>query len=132
MNFLEAIRSGFANYVNFSGRACRSEYWQWVLFVVLGSIATEMLDNTVFSYDLGSASPLNGVFGLLTFLPSLAVGIRRLHDIDRTGWWVLIALTIIGALLLIYWACVKGTAGPNRFGPDPLAAQGALTPPPIT
>jgi uncharacterized membrane protein YhaH (DUF805 family) len=49
------------------------------------------------------------------------MAIRRLHDIDRTGWWVLLALTLIGAILLIVWACFKGTDGPNRFGPDPLA-----------
>jgi hypothetical protein len=83
------------------------------------------------SVHYGSASPLNGVFNLLTFLPSLAIGIRRLHDIDRTGWWVLIAFTIIGALLLILWACTRGTTGPNRFGGDPLAVPGALTPPPV-
>ena len=65
---------------------------------------------------------------LLTFLPSLALCVRRLHDIDRTGWWVLIAFTIIGAFLLIYWACVKGTTGPNRFGPDKLAALGPISP----
>jgi uncharacterized membrane protein YhaH (DUF805 family) len=67
--------------------------------------------------------PVNSIFTVAMFLPTLAIGIRRLHDIDHTGWWMLIWLTIIGSLLLIYWACVRGTPGPNRFGPDPLAGQ---------
>jgi uncharacterized membrane protein YhaH (DUF805 family) len=60
------------------------------------------------------------IVGLALLLPGLAVSIRRLHDLDRTGWWILIALTGIGAILLIIWYVMKGTDGPNRFGPDPL------------
>jgi uncharacterized membrane protein YhaH (DUF805 family) len=56
-------------------------------------------------------------------LPGLAVAARRLHDIDRTAWWLLILLTGIGAILLVIWYCFKGTPGPNRFGPDPLASH---------
>jgi uncharacterized membrane protein YhaH (DUF805 family) len=128
MNFIQAIGSGFSNYVNFSGRAARAEYWLWVLFTVIGGIAAGILDAALWGYDATGGSPLNAVFDVITFLPSLAIGVRRLHDIDRTGWWLLIALTGIGILVLIYWACVKGTAGPNRFGPDRLA-QSALVPP---
>jgi uncharacterized membrane protein YhaH (DUF805 family) len=128
MNFWQAIKAGFYNYVTFSGRAIRSEYWFWVLFTLLGGLATEILDAGIFSSDIPSASPLNGVFNLLTFLPSLALSVRRLHDIDRTGWWVLIAFTVIGIFVLIYWACKKGTPGPNRFGPDPFSTLGLLSP----
>jgi uncharacterized membrane protein YhaH (DUF805 family) len=64
-----------------------------------------MLDAGIFSTQAPSASPLNGVFDLLTLLPSLAVSVRRLHDINRTGWWILIAFSIIGIFVLIYWAC---------------------------
>jgi uncharacterized membrane protein YhaH (DUF805 family) len=60
------------------------------------------------------------VTSVILFLPGLAVGIRRLHDIDRSGWWVLITLTIIGIILLLVWACMRGTPGSNRFGTDPL------------
>ncbi len=130
MAFWQAIKSGFLNYVTFSGRAMRSEYWYWVLFTLLAGLATEVLDAGIFSSDIPSASPLNGVFNLLTFLPSLAISVRRLHDIDRSGWWVLIAFTIIGIFLLIYWACIKGTPGPNRFGPDRFGAGGYITPRP--
>ena len=102
MNFWQAIASGFSNYVAFSGRAIRSEYWYWVLFSILGGIATEILDTAMFP-QVSGASPLNAVFNLITFLPSLAIAVRRLHDINRTGWWVLIALTVIGIFVLIYW-----------------------------
>jgi uncharacterized membrane protein YhaH (DUF805 family) len=130
MNFWQAIRSGFYNYVTFSGRAMRSEYWYWVLFSLLCGLATEILDAGIFSSSIPSASPLNGVFNLLTFLPSLALSVRRLHDIDRTGWWVLFAFTIIGIFFLIYWACKRGTPGPNRFGPDPFAVLAPASPNP--
>jgi uncharacterized membrane protein YhaH (DUF805 family) len=131
MNFWQAITSGFSNYVTFSGRAIRSEYWYWVLFSILGGIATEILDTAMFP-QVSGASPLNAVFNLITFLPSLAIAVRRLHDINRTGWWVLIALTVIGIFVLIYWACKKGTPGPNRFGPDPFVAVGQVNPLPTT
>ncbi len=134
MNFIQAIKSGFANYVNFSGRAIRSEYWLWFLFTVIGVTATGMLDVAIFDYDFppSGSSPLNGVFNLITFLPSLAISIRRLHDIDRTGLWFLIAFTVIGVFLLFYWACKKGTPGTNRFGPDPFASLGQISPHPAT
>jgi len=121
MNFGQAIASGFQNFVNFSGRSPRSGYWYWTLFGFLLGIVTLTIDTILFP-DSG-LSPVNSLASLAMFLPSLAVSVRRLHDIDRTGWWVLIAFTIIGILLLIYWDCVKGTSGPNRFGPDPLAGQ---------
>src|SRR5580692_10030293 len=104
MNFVEAIKSGFSNYVTFSGRASRSEYWYWALFAGIGAMATFMLDAAIFGYSPG-ASPLNGIFSLITCLPSLALAARRLHDSDRTAWWLLLALTGIGTILLIVWFC---------------------------
>jgi len=114
MNFAQAISSGFSNYIQFGGRASRSEYWYWTLFSILASIAASIIDGIL---DLSITS---GIVGLALFLPGLAVSARRLHDIDRTFWWVLIAFTIIGMLVLLYWDCLRGTPGPNRFGPDPL------------
>jgi uncharacterized membrane protein YhaH (DUF805 family) len=116
MNFGEAIKSGFSNYVTFSGRAVRSEYWFWVLFTVIGATVAMIIDAALLGYDPGTASPISGIFDLVTLLPSLAVGARRLHDTDRTAWWLLLCLTGIGAILLIVWFCFKGTPGPNRFG----------------
>jgi uncharacterized membrane protein YhaH (DUF805 family) len=133
MNFIAAIKSGFSHYVTFSGRACRSEYWFWFLFTAIGGIATAILDAAIFGSSPGAgASPLNSIFDLLTVLPSIAVAARRLHDIDRTAWWLLLGLTGIGAILLIVWFCFKGTPGSNRFGPDRLAALAPASAQPAT
>ena len=114
MNFVQAISSGFSKYVQFGGRASRSEYWYWTLFAIIVSILANVVDGIL---GLGFVS---GIVGLVLLLPGLAVSARRLHDIDRTFWWVVLTFTVIGVLLLVYWACVRGTVGPNRFGPDPL------------
>ena len=114
MGFVEAIKSGFSNYVTFSGRAIRSEYWYWVLFIALAEAVTSIIDNGILGHQITAS-----LFGLAAFLPGLAVSIRRLHDLDRTGWWIFIAfIPLIGAILLIVWYCSRGTVGPNRYGPD--------------
>ena len=118
MNFVQAISSGFSNYVAFRGRAIRSEYWYWVLFTVIGNIVAEIIDAVL------GITAIDPLFGLAVLLPSIAVAIRRLHDLDRTGWWILIGLIpIIGWIILIIWYCSRGTVGSNRFGPDPLGAS---------
>jgi uncharacterized membrane protein YhaH (DUF805 family)/outer membrane protein assembly factor BamD (BamD/ComL family) len=108
---LSNARHVFLNSLNFSGRSGRSEYWYWGLLVGGVSFAVEV----VLPED--AAAPLAWIFILVTFLPSLAVSVRRLHDIDRTGWWML--LVVVPIFLALY----KGTPGPNRFGPDPLATD---------
>ena len=119
MTFFEAISSGFRNYVGFSGRASRSEFWYWILFTVLVSIALSIIDFGMLSGN----SVLSSIWSLATFLPSLAIGVRRLHDGDRTGWWWLIVIIpLIGIIVLIVFWCLEGTPGSNRFGPDPLGA----------
>jgi uncharacterized membrane protein YhaH (DUF805 family) len=126
MNFFEAISSGFRNYVGFSGRAIRSEYWYWVLFTILLSIVTVGIDFAIFMDVMATSgiSPVNTIASLAVLLPTLAVTIRRLHDRDQTGWWILLGLIpLIGAIILIVWFCMRGTVGPNRFGPDPLEGK---------
>ena len=124
MNFGQAIQSGFKNYIGFEGRACRSEYWFWVLFTVLAGFATAIIDAVLFSGS--EPSPLNVLFNLAVLLPSIAVGARRLHDIDKTGWRLLLWLVpIVGWIILILWAVQKGDGASNRFGSDPLAASAA-------
>lgn len=118
MNFQDAIKSGFANYANFNGRASRSEFWYWVLFAMLGGIAFTILDGIVFPES--ENAPLATIFQLALLLPSLAVGARRLHDIDRTGWWQLLELTIVGVFVLIYWWVQPSQDGANRFGTPPV------------
>ena len=115
MGFGQAISSGFSNYVNFSGRSCRSEYWYWILFIIVADIVAGIID-----YAIG-IQVVTGLFGLATLLPNLAVAIRRLHDLDRTGWWIFIGLIpLVGWIILIIWYCTRGTNGPNHWGPDPL------------
>jgi uncharacterized membrane protein YhaH (DUF805 family) len=114
-----------ANYVNFSGRAVRSEYWYWALFATIIVVVLGVIDELLNpGTQIGVFSVVNIIIMLALVLPGLAVSVRRLHDIDRTGWWVLLEFTIIGAFVLIYWACRRGTLGQNRFGPDPMPALG--------
>lgn len=125
MGFGDAVKFGFSNYVNFSDRACRSEYWYWVLFAIIGAIVTYIIDHVI------GLPVTNTIFTLATFLPGLSVGIRRLHDLDRSGWWILLFLIpLVGAIILIIWFCSKGTDGPNRFGADRLAGLGQVKPRP--
>jgi uncharacterized membrane protein YhaH (DUF805 family) len=117
MNFPRAVATCIRKYVVFSGRASRSEYWYWILFSALGTIATSILDAVVFQAKDNQL--FQSIFSLFIFLPSLAVEIRRLHDVDRSGWWWWINLTIVGAIFpLLVWKFRKGTTGPNRFGDD--------------
>ena len=116
MSFGEAISSGFSHYVVFRGRASRSAFWYWVLFVVILSIIAALIDNMIIGMPI-----IGPIVSLGLLLPGLSVSIRRLHDIDRPGWWILIGLVpLVGAILLLVWYCSKGTTGPNTYGPDPL------------
>ena len=130
MKFGEAVVSGLRNYFNFSGRASRSEFWFFVLFCILVPIVGSVGDLFFFStFAREGLGPIYVISNLALFVPGLAIAARRLHDIDRTGWWFLITLTIFGNILLIVWWCTKGTVGRNRFGPDPLATKIMVTPP---
>jgi uncharacterized membrane protein YhaH (DUF805 family) len=131
MSFFEAIASGLHNYLNFAGRATRAEYWYWTLPVGIINIVLGVADERLNpGTSFGALSWVAMIVFLATVLPTLAVSIRRLHDIDRNGWWILLWLTAIGGLVLIYWACRPGAPGPNRFGPpNPnLAPSGAQQP----
>lgn len=125
MGFTDAVRSGFNNYANFNGRALRSEYWWWVVFVWIGGIVARLLDsvlrlNLYTDPNTGQTSGVIAViFGLAVIIPGLAVAVRRLHDTDRSGWWLLIGIIpIIGWIVLIVWFASQGTPGPNRYGPS--------------
>lgn len=130
MGFGDAIRSGFSKYVTFSGRASRSEYWWWTLFIIVAQFGLIFVDATLWGTTTsggGSISAqtdtpiLTGIFLLGTFLPSLSVLVRRLHDKDRSGWWFWIYLVpLVGFIVLLVWFVTKGTDGPNSYGEDPL------------
>ena len=119
MGFQEAIEAGFKKYFDFDTRSCRSEFWFWTLFVVL----VNMLLTLAGAFVSSSIDWLGVVFSMVTLIPGISITVRRLHDLDKSGWWILIALVpFIGLILLIFWECLKGTEGPNRFGEDPLDA----------
>lgn len=104
------------NYTGFSGRARRKEYW---MFVLINMIICAVLN--VIQSVIGMETPyISIIYSLGVLLPSIAVAIRRLHDTDRSGWWVLLSLIpIIGTVVIIIFLCQNGTAGNNRFGADP-------------
>jgi uncharacterized membrane protein YhaH (DUF805 family) len=123
MSFTAAIRSVLTQYIGFTGRARRSEYWWWALFTVLVGFAAAILDG-VLGTTLGPDNSVTGVIGVIVnlalLLPTLAVAVRRLHDTDRSGWWLLIGLVpIVGAIVLLVFFVLDSTPGPNRFGANP-------------
>jgi uncharacterized membrane protein YhaH (DUF805 family) len=126
MTFGEAVKSVLGKYATFTGRASRSEYWYFILFVVILDIVLNILDVGVLHTAMITAAGtqvgiLSGIAGLVLLLPSLGVAVRRLHDVGRSGWWLLLGLTVIGGLVLLYWYVQPGTSGQNDYGPDPLA-----------
>lgn len=93
-----------------------------MLFYSVAWIVLSLVDRLLFG-AAGQMLPLSSLFALALLLPSIAVVIRRLHDIDRTGWWILLGFVpIVGTIVLIVFFVQRGTTGANRFGPDPLAA----------
>jgi uncharacterized membrane protein YhaH (DUF805 family) len=97
--------------VVFGGRAVRSEYWFFILFQFLVVVALSIVDLVV------GTGVLSSIASLALLLPTLAVGARRLHDTDKSGWWLLIGLIpLIGAIVLIVFFCQEGTPGANRYG----------------
>ncbi len=109
-------------YMQFDGRSRRKEYWAFFLLMLAAYVVAGILDGI-----LGMGAMIGGLYGPLSLLaalffviPSFAVGIRRLHDTDRSGWWILIGFVpLIGALVLIYFFILEGTRGSNQYGADP-------------
>ena len=141
MSFMDSIKTCFGKYATFKGRAARSEFWYFVLFLWLGIIVLSFVDSSIFgardvvmmsgtdSFETGMSfnmswqpQPITGIFMLATLLPNISVMVRRLHDTNRSGWWYWIALIpLIGLIVLLVFFVSKGTDGDNDYGPDPLA-----------
>ena len=112
MTFVDAVKACLAKYADFSGRAGRPEYWWFFLAVMMGSAAASSIGLRVYS-----------LFAVLTVLPMLAVGARRLHDTNRSGWWQLLALVPFGVVVLII-LLMQPTASPVKAGDAMAAPQG--------
>ena len=111
-------------YADFQGRSGRKEYWMFLLFQIMVSIAVNLVSFIGASMDsglvAGLAAVVAGVFGLAMFIPGIAVSARRMHDIDKSGWQLLWSfLPLVGLIILIIFMAKQGTTGPNRFGPAP-------------
>lgn len=132
MDFMTAVRTCFSKYVDFSGRARRSEYWYFFLFTFLLGIAANIVDVVIGTdYDASSGGLVNTLTSLAVLLPSLAVGVRRLHDTGRSGWWMLLVIVIIiGWIVLIVWFCTDSKSGDNEYGPNPKTGPSGAYPPP--
>lgn len=113
--FIHALK----NYAVFSGRARRKEYWMFMLFQFIFGIGALFLDNLI-DPSPNSAGVISGIYSLAILLPSLTVGVRRLHDIGKSGWFTLIVLVpLVGAIWLLVLDCTAGDLGPNQYGQDP-------------
>jgi uncharacterized membrane protein YhaH (DUF805 family) len=123
MTFSQAIASGFQNYVVFNGRATRSAFWYFYLFTALVGVAISVVERAIGSSDvLSGFGIISLIWSLAIILPTLGLMIRRLHDANHTGWWILIAfLPFIGAIVLIIFWATAGTQGDNKYGPPALA-----------
>lgn len=141
MSFGQAISSGFKKYAVFRGRASRSEFWYWVLFYIIVGIIVSILDN-LFGFQINTVTDLetgesvtavynpgwlSSIWSLVVLLPTIAVSVRRLHDVNKSGWWWWLGIICcIGPLILIFAFYIKqGDAGDNNYGPPP-GTPGAL------
>ena len=117
--YLKVLR----NYVGFGGRARRKEYWMFVLVNFVLIVVLGIVDKILGWEREGGEGILTTIYGVLVLLPSWAVLFRRLHDTDRSAWWLLLLLIpLIGWIVILIFNCQSGTPGENRFGPDPKAS----------
>lgn len=117
VTFKEAVVKALTeNYCNFSGRSSRSEYWWFSLFGFIVGWAIGL----IFSRSQATMEIVSGAVTLILLLPSLGLSVRRLHDIGKSGWWILLGLIpVIGQIIIIVWACRESNMYPNQYGPVP-------------
>lgn len=118
--YLNAMQN---NYANFSGRARRSEYWYFLLCYYIITILAVIIDNTFgLAMDMLGYGLITVLVALVHFIPSLSLVVRRLHDVEKSGWFYLISLIpLVGFIWLIVLYCTEGTKGENKYGEDPKA-----------
>ena len=116
VGFIDAIKLAFKNYVNFNGRSRRSELWWFFLFNIIIQIIISILANLITKYLIY----LSYIYVLIAFLPSLGLGVRRLHDIGKSGWYIFIAfIPLVGAFILLYFYCLDSENQSNEYGDSP-------------
>lgn len=122
MDFMTSVKTCFNKYANFKGRARRAELWWFFLFITIVSLVLTAIDMLVLSGTASEIGLLSTIFSFAILIPSFAVGARRLHDINKSGWWQILGLIpLLGWAIMIYWFATEGNAGDNDFGADPLS-----------
>ena len=135
MDMKSAIVNVYTNYFGFTGRAARAEFWYFVLFTWIAYLLLSIVNSFVFGMNAADIDPANmdgmgmaslwgigilgGLFWLASVIPSIAVSIRRLHDIGRTGWWLLLIFVPLGGFVLLYFYIKPSQPGANQYGPNP-------------
>ena len=115
--YLDVLKN---KYATFSGRAHRKEYWMFLLINLVVSVALALIDSLIGSVSESGMGLLSSVYSIGVLIPSLALSVRRLHDIGRTGWWVLISIIpVIGAVVLLVFMLLDSEPGSNRYGANP-------------
>jgi uncharacterized membrane protein YhaH (DUF805 family) len=128
MNFVEATKCYFSKWIDFNTRISRSEFW----WGNLGALIVSLLLGACVGFMVGVVGSMLGLdidalldlmmlpIQLFFSIAGISVIVRRLHDINKSGWWMLIVFTIVGIIVLLFWECQQGDEGENRFGPNPL------------
>jgi hypothetical protein len=121
---MQWLKEVTAKYATFRGRARRREYWRFILYYLLAYVLLLGIDAVTGTFDMETQlGLLSGLFLLFMVIPSIAVAARRLHDTERSGWWLLLALLpLIGQLVLLFFFIQEGDEGSNDYGPDPKSA----------
>lgn len=123
VSFSQAVRMAFDSYCRFQGRSSRSEYWWWVLFVAILSFCIGIVEG-ILGFSMTAVQATSGILSLVLLLPGLGLSVRRLHDIGKSGWWILLGLIpVVGAIILIIWFACNSEMTENRYGPVPNMAR---------
>ena len=128
MDFKQSIKTCLVDkYVDFNGRASRSEYWYFFLLISILTIVADIIDASIAGVnyiDHMGYGPAWGVITVLTIIPCITVGVRRLHDINKSGWFMLLLLTGVGVFPIIYWSIQVSDKGANNYGEDHMETNG--------
>lgn len=123
VSFSRAVRMAFDSYCRFQGRSSRSEYWWWVLFVAILSFCIGIIEG-ILGFSMTAVQTTSGILSLVLLLPGLGLSVRRLHDIGKSGWWILLGfIPVVGAIILITWFARNSEMTENRYGPMPNMAR---------
>ena len=130
ISFVGAVKLGFQRYFDFSGRSTRAEFWWWILFGFLAAVVLTIVDNILGTNgEYGGTGVITGLWGLATLIPGLAVTVRRLHDINKSGWWLLLGLLswlIIPFIVLLIWFTRPSYDEATRQGPGAYVIVGSI------